>query len=180
MGDHDPDPIATAMQRVRDFYTRHPEEAVSTDSAARAVLGDHLRVRVDGPHGWVLETGMATAVGGDGSAPSPGWVLRAALASCDAVLVAMQCAEEGVPLAELETEVVGESDDRGLLGMGDAPAGPLRMRTRIRAVVAGDGLPEAEFARLVERALRRSPVADAVRRAVPVEVEVSVRRSEEG
>lgn len=180
MADHDPDPIAEAVRRAREFYTQHPEEAVSSDSAARAVLGEHLRVRVEGPHGWVLETGMATGVGGDGSAPSPGWVLRAALASCDAVLVAMQCAEEGVPLSELETEVAGESDDRGLLGMGDVPAGPLRMRTQIRAVLAGDGLPGAEFAALVERALRRSPVADAVRRAVPVEVTVSARRPGDG
>lgn len=113
---------------------------------------------------------MATGVGGDASAPSPGWLLRAALAGCDAVLIAMQCAEEGLRLSRLETEVASESDDRGLLGLDDVPAGPLSVHTTVR--IAAEGTPPSELRALVERALRRSPVADAVHRAIPVTVAV--------
>lgn len=113
---------------------------------------------------------MATAVGGEGSAPSPGWLLRAAPASCDAVLIAIQCAEEGVIPTRLETEVTSESHDRGLLGTEGVPAGPLSVRTTVS--FEADGVSREQFEELVERALRRSPVADAVRRAVPVELEV--------
>lgn len=162
--------IAAAVTNARNYVESHPEEAVSSDPAATAVLGSGLRTTVTGPKGWRLETGMAKAVGGDGQDPSPGWVLRAALASCDIVLVAMQAAEEGVAISRLDSEVVSESDDRGLLGIGDAPAGPMRVRTTI--TIAADGLDAAAARALVERALKRSPVADAVKRAVPVDVEV--------
>lgn len=113
---------------------------------------------------------MAMGVGGDGSAPSPGWLLRAALASCDAVLIAMECAEEGITLTRLEAEVTSESDDRGLLGLDDVLARPLRMQTTIR--IEAIDTPPVQFDAIVERALRRSPVA-AIRRAGPVTVNIT-------
>lgn len=87
--------IAAAIAYARDYLASQPSPPHSKGSAARARLGAGLRVEVDGPHGWHVETDMARSVGRNGSAPSPGWLLRAALASCDAVLLAMQCAEEG-------------------------------------------------------------------------------------
>ena len=79
-----------------------------------------LRCRVKGPSG-ELTTDMATALGGGGSAPSPGWLLRAALASCDATIVAMEAARAGIELTDLTVTVVSESDNRGVFGVGDAP-----------------------------------------------------------
>jgi uncharacterized OsmC-like protein len=71
--------------------------------------------------------------------PSPGWLLGASHAACDAILVAMPAAELGVELSRLGFIVDGESDDRGLLGMDDSvPAGPLR--TRVRASIAAPGV----------------------------------------
>ena len=63
---------------------------------------------------------MATSLGGGGSAPSPGWLMRAALASCDATIVAMEAARAGIELTDLTVTVVSESDNRGVLGVGDA------------------------------------------------------------
>lgn len=166
-----PATIAEAIRNARDYLSAHPDRARSADPAARATLRSGLRVAVEGPKAWHVETDMSPAVGGDGSAPSPGWLLRAALASCDTVLIAMQCAEEGVSLSRLETEVVSESDSRGLLGTADTPAGPLSMHVTFRIEV--DGMDRGELSALVERALARSPVADAVRRAVPVRVELA-------
>ncbi len=168
---HGPAAIAAAMAGAREYLAANPTKATSTDSAARARLVERLRVQVDGPNGWHLETDMATSVGGSGSAPSPGWLLRAALASCDAVLIAMQCAEEGVALTTLEAEATSESDDRGLLGHDEAPAGPLRYALTVR--IEAEAQSRAALEALVERALRRSPVSDAIRRAVPIEVRLA-------
>lgn len=43
----------------------------------------------------------AEAVGGGATAPTPGWLLRAARASCGATLVAMEAARDGVELTDL-------------------------------------------------------------------------------
>ena len=164
--------IAESIRSAREYLSEHPERAKSTDSEARAQLVEGLRVRVDGPNGWTLDTDMASAVGGAGSAPSPGWLLRAAVASCDAVLVAMLAAEEGIELQALEARVTSESDDRGLVGDGDGsiPAGPLCVALQL--AIRADGHQKQELQALVERALRRSPVSDALKRQVPVDVSI--------
>jgi uncharacterized OsmC-like protein len=98
--------------------------------------------------------------------------MRAALASCDATVIAMRAAQLGIALDRLEVTVESESDPRGLLGMDDAVvAGPVRMRARV--VIAAAGVPAAELHEIVEWAERHSPVGDALRRAVPLEVEVA-------
>ena len=136
------------------------------------MLGSGLRVSVEGPNGWRVEADMATVVGGEGSAPSPGWLMRAALASCDAILIAMQCAEEGVSVNSLEAVVSSESDDRGLVGSAeDVPAGPLSVQTTVR--ISAERLDRAELSELIERAIKKSPVADALRREIPVRVEIA-------
>ena len=114
---------------------------------------------------------MPPGVGGGGAAPSPGWLMRAALANCDATLIAMRAAQMGIVLSALEVIVDSESDDRGLLGMDDSvPAGPLSMRTRIR--IAAEGVSDKDLREIIEWAEKHSPVADAIRRAVPMSTEV--------
>ena len=162
--------IAQSIASVRAYLASHPEDARSTDSEARARLEHGLRVHVEGPNGWAVDTDMAAAVGGEGSAPSPGWLLRAAVASCDAVLIAMQAAEEGIELRTLEADVTSQSDDRGLVGVSGVPSGPLSLSLRVR--LAADGKKREELEALVERALTRSPVSDALKRQIPVNVEV--------
>src|SRR5207244_7935482 len=103
-----------------------------------ATLIDGLQVRVDGPAGETLTTDMPSSVGGGGQPPSPGWLFRAALASCEATLIAMRAAVEGVELRRLEVTVDSESDDRGILGLDDAvPAAPLSIGVRVRIVASG-------------------------------------------
>jgi uncharacterized OsmC-like protein len=153
------------------FLTEHPEEARYTDSPATAVLGDDLRVEVHGSGAERLVTDMPSGIGGLGEEPSPGWLLRAATASCVATTIAMQAAREGVSLTSLEVVVDGESDDRGILGMETVPAGPLS--TLIRVSSGADG-PAERLRGVVERGTGRCPVYDATRRAVEVSLEIEV------
>jgi uncharacterized OsmC-like protein len=163
--------IGDAIRRAREYLRQRPDEAAYADSAATATVEAGLRCRVAGPHGAVMVSDMPAGVGGAGSAPSPGWLMRAAHAACDATLIAMRAAEENIELSRLEVAVDSDSDDRGLLGMDDTtPAGPIR--TRVRVVIGAPGVSEAKLRKIVDWAREHSPVDEAMQRAVPVSVEV--------
>jgi uncharacterized OsmC-like protein len=164
--------IRDAIQNARDYLTGHPEEARSTDSAATATMVDGLVVRVTGPDGATLTTDMVRSVGGTATAPSPGWLLRAAESSCVATLITMRAATLGITLKTLEVTVDSESDDRGLLGIDDAvPAGPLSGRVSVR--LAADGVDAAVLDEIARWGVKHCPVCDAVERAVPMSIEVA-------
>ena len=165
--------ISQSLSQVSRHFVEHPEDARSQDKPATAVLESGLRCRAEGPNGATLFSDMPAAIGGAGSAPSPGWLLRAALANCDATLIAMRAAQLGIVLSRLEVTVGSESDDRGLLGVSDAvPPGPLSVRVMVR--IAATGASSEQLHELVHWAERHSPVSDAMRRAVPVATEVIV------
>ena len=163
--------ISEAVERATTYLTAHPEEARYRDSAARAHLSSGLVVDVTGPTGESLRTDMPTGIGGTATAPSPGWFLRAAEASCVAALVAIRAASLGIELESVDVEVDSESDDRGILGFeDDVPAGALAVKVvvSIEAPEANRGTVDA----IASWALDHCPVMDTVRRAVPIELEV--------
>jgi uncharacterized OsmC-like protein len=167
--------IRKSIQSVHAYLTEHLDEARYTDEPVTAVIEKGLRCRAEGQDGAAVTTDMPAAIGGEGSAPTPGWLLRAALASCDATVIAMRAAQEGVALTRLEVTVDSESDDRGLLGLDDSiPAGPLSSHTRIR--IAAAGVPPERLREIVEWAEVHSPVADAIRRAIPAKVDIEVEQ----
>lgn len=164
--------IRDALERASAYLSEHPEEAKATDSAATATLVDGLVVRVTGADGAEITTDMVRSVGGTASAPSPGWLLRAAEASCVVTLIAMRAAMLGITLDGLEVAVDSESDDRGLLGVDESvPAGPLsgRVRVRLNAV----GVDPATLDEIARWGVKHCPVCDALERAVPVTTEVA-------
>jgi uncharacterized OsmC-like protein len=165
------DRIRECFSEVARLFGEHPQDAVSTDKPAVSVLESGLRCRADGPDGARVVTDMPVDIGGTGSAPSPGWLLRAALANCDATVIAMRAAQLGIILERLEVTVGSESDDRGLLGLSDSvPPGPLGVRVTVR--IAAKGSSAEQLRELVQWAEQHSPVSDAVRRPVPVTTEV--------
>src|SRR2546427_12504453 len=97
--------IRSSIEAAVKYLTEHPDEARYTDSPATATVVEGLLVHVEGPSGESMTTDMPMSVGGGGTGPSPGWVFRAALASCEATLIAMRAAAEGVELALLEVTV---------------------------------------------------------------------------
>jgi uncharacterized OsmC-like protein len=164
--------IKESLEAAMAYLSSHPEEARYTDPAATAVIEDNLRFIVTGPDGAAVTTDMPQSVGGTGAAPSPGWLFRAALASCEATLIAIRAAQAGVSLSRLEVTVDSESDDRGILAISEeVPAGPLSVRIRVTARAAPPG---ADLHSLVEEALSLCPVHDAVVRPVPITAELDL------
>jgi uncharacterized OsmC-like protein len=164
--------IRQSIESVVKFFEGNPEKGRINDTAAVAVVEEGLRCRASGPRGAVLISDMPKSVGGGGAAPTPGWLLRAALANCDATVIAMRAAQLGVALTMLEVSVDSESDDRGLFGVGAVAAGPLSMRVRVR--IAADDVAPGQLREIVEWAEAHSPVGDAIRRAVPFSTEIEI------
>jgi len=173
----DQERIAAAIAGARELLTEHADEARYRDQAAVATVEAGLRVQVQGAAGASVVTDMSTGVGGAASAPSPGWLLRAAAASCVATLIAMRAAERDVELSGLEVTVDSESDDRGLLGMGAVPAGPLSVRVVVR--VDRSSADDATVREIIEWGKAHCPVCDAIGRAVPVELAIELREPRE-
>jgi uncharacterized OsmC-like protein len=163
--------IRSAIEGAARHLAEHPEAAVDTDAAATAVREEGLRFRVEGPKGGLISD-MSTSVGGGATAPTPAWLLRAALASCDATLVAMEAARESVELSALTVTVESESDFRGVLGVdGSVHPGPLAVRVRIELTAAD--ATEDQLREIVQRAEAHSPVRDALVREVSMSTEVA-------
>ena len=167
------DMIKQALTAAVEYLTANPAEARYRDSTARAVLRGGLVVDVAGPGGEAVSTDMPTSVGGTTSAPSPGWLFRASVASCVATLIAMRAAMLDVALESLEVTVDSESDDRGILGTDPStPAGPLDLRVAVS--VRAHGSDTDQLRQIVEWGVAHCPVTDAVQRAVPLEVAIEV------
>jgi uncharacterized OsmC-like protein len=165
--------VGAAIGRAVEYLSEHPEEARYTDSEAVATLEHGLAVTVRDPSGRTVRTDMPEGIGGGDTEPSPGWLFRAAIASCDVTLIAMRAAMLGVELKELQVTIDSESNDHGILGIDPSgPAGPLSARTRVR--VAADGIDEQALRDLVEWGVAHCPVCDATKRAVPTTVEIEV------
>jgi uncharacterized OsmC-like protein len=169
--------IKQALEGAVDYLKNNREEARYKDSPAVARLSpvDGLATDVTGPDDARMQTDMPRSVGGANVAPSPGWFLRAAEASCVATLIGMRAAQLDVELEDVEVTVDSESDDFGILGIEDGiPAGPLstRIAVRIRAVDSSAN-PPSQLREIVDWAVQHCPVVDAVSRAVPVQLEVT-------
>jgi uncharacterized OsmC-like protein len=87
-------------------------------------------------------------------------------------LVAIRAAVLGLELERVVVEVDSESDDRGILGLEESvPAGPLSVRARVD--IAARGASRDDLEAIVSWAVDHCPVTDAIRRAVPIEVELA-------
>ena len=169
------DAIRAAIEGAGAYLTEHPGRGAlhrfgGDSRASSRGFTWSWRAR---PNGERLETDMPPAVGGAGSAPSPGWFLRAArgglcrLAGNDAG----GAARHGAASAARSRSTPSRTIEASLASTRRCQAGPLSMRVGLRMSAQGIGLDELE--ELAVWAVDHCPVADAVRRAIPVHVEVS-------
>lgn len=169
--------IAASMERVASVLRRKPQAGLSEDSAATAHWVGGLRTSVRSDTGCTVSTDMPAEIGGEASAVTPGWLLRAGLASCAVTRIAMAAAAEGITLHTLEARATGHSDVRGLLALCEAdgtpvPAGPLAVALHVR-IGATDVAPERLRA-LVASTPGCSPVTCAIEQPLPVALHIDV------
>ena len=165
--------IRSSIEGTINYLKANPEKARSKAIAATAVLEKGLKVCTTGPKDQMIISDMPPTVGGEGSAPTPGWFMQAALATCNATGIAMKAAQEGIELTTLEVSIDTESDTRGFLGIDESiKAGPLNMRTRVR--IGAEGVPVKKLREIVKWNEKHSWVGNAICRAVPLETEVEI------
>jgi uncharacterized OsmC-like protein len=169
--------LAMAMQRAKAVLRRRPDMGLHDDTPATARWLRGTRIVSSHANGTRMITDMPGEVGGSGDQVTPGWLFRAGFASCAATRIAMGAAEEGIELAALEVQASSRSDTRGLLGMEDAQGAPVQAGPRdvqLHVRLAAHGVATERLRTLVERSLRHSPIPDAVRTAVPVDVRIDI------
>ena len=165
--------IQNSVNGVIAYLKENPKDALSNSPPITAVMEGGLRCRATGDNGQSVVTDMPQAVGGEGSAPSPGWLSRAALATCDATRIALRAAELGISLDTLEVTTDSVDDDRGLFGIDKSVrAGSLSLRTRVKIGAAGVG--EKVLWEIVDYAVTHSPVADSCRGETPSTLKVTI------
>jgi organic hydroperoxide reductase OsmC/OhrA len=168
--------IAAAWHRAERVLRRNPKTGLQADVPATAVWNGGTKAACTHSNGTTVVTDMPTQMGGDGTGVTPGWLMRAGLASCAATTIAMNAAVAGIRLATLEIVASSLSDTRGLLGMMDTDgkpvsAGPRNVQLRVRISAADDTSPQILRA-LVERSHRCTPVACAIQDATCVELSI--------
>ena len=163
--------VREAIERRSATITADPAKA-RVRSAATARLAEGLMCEVTGPRNEHVSTDMPPAIGGKASAPNPGWLLRAALASCTATVIATRAAKLGITLRKLEVTVESEADQRGLLGLDDSiSAGLGAWRTKV--TINGNAQPDS-LREIVVWADVHSPVGCTVRQPSACSLEIEV------
>jgi uncharacterized OsmC-like protein len=163
--------IREAIDKVRKSLSEKPEKARIKSPTATATIEEGLRCRVTGPAGEALHTDMPTGVGGGATAPNPGWLMRAALASCNATCIAMRAAQRGIGLAKLEVTVSSEIDNRGMLGLDESVTAGLQA-LRVQVTISAPGKSGEELSELVRWACAHSPVGCTDASSAQLEVRV--------
>ena len=166
--------IRDAIEKVSKAIQEQPGKARAKNPPATARLLDGLRCEVTGPRGETVLTDMPPAMGGAASAPNPGWLLRASIASCTATVIAMRAAQRGIELANLEVTAESESDNRGLLGLDDRISAGLSQFV-VRVKIGAAGVPAATLRELAQWADAHSPVACTARMPAGFTLEVDVQ-----
>jgi uncharacterized OsmC-like protein len=169
--------VAQALRRAEAVLQRRPEVGLHDDAPATSRWRSGTQAVAYHANGTQITSDMPNEFGGGGAHVTPGWLLRAGVASCTTTCIAMHAALQGIALDSLEVEVGSRSDSRGLLGMADAggapvPAGPCEMRLQVR--IAARGVAPQRLRALVEHGNACSPMGFAMRESVPIDLRIEV------
>jgi uncharacterized OsmC-like protein len=165
--------VSEAIEKLRSSIAADPSKARAKNAPATARLVNGLQCELQGPYGERVLTDMPPAMGGGASGPNPGWLMRGAIASCTATVIAMRAAHDGIELNELEVTVETDSDLRGILGIDEkVSAGHQAIRMNVK-IGSPSAAPEALRA-LVEWAEAHSPVGCTIKDSPACKLEVQV------
>lgn len=153
------------QHRAIAVFEKRPNHAQVTNTGTATVEDGLACVFSDGTH--AIDIDMPEAIGGTGTAPSPGYFGRAAICSCIAIGIKMTAAREGLAVNSISVSIEQDFDNRGVLGMLGASAVPLD--TRIEIGISSSA-PAQKIKDLVDRALRIDPWYLAFSQAQPVQI----------
>jgi len=165
--------VNEAIENLRSSISADPSKARAKNVPATARLVNGLQCELKGPYGERVLTDMPPAMGGGASGPNPGWLMRGAIASCTATVIAMRAAQTGIEVGALEVSVETDYDLRGILGMDESVSAghqAIRMNVKIGSPSAS---PE-ELRALVEWAEAHSPVGCTIKDSPACKLEVQV------
>jgi len=159
--------IRIAVERVSDVFRKKPSAALNTKRASGTV--EHGLVCHARQDGYTATMDMPEPIGGEGSAPSPGFHIRVGLVGCIAIGVKLTAAREGLDIDRIDVEVEMDFDDAAMIGVSDNTAAPLEMRITISIESAA---PWKDVEAMVGRALERDPYFIAFREAQPMKTKL--------
>jgi uncharacterized OsmC-like protein len=169
--------VAAALERTGKVLQRQPCLGLHDDIAATARWEGGLRAIASHPAGHQVITDMPAELGGSGDQVTPGWLVRAGLASCATTTIAMAAAQHGVALDRLEVHAASRSDARGVLGLAEpdgAPVYPGPQALELSVTIAARGVAPERLRALVESCQHRAPMSAALREAVPITLTITV------
>lgn len=115
---------------------------------------------------YVFENDEPRVLMGEDRAANPVEYLLHALAGCVTTTMVMHAAARGIDVESVESELEGDIDIRGFLGLSDdVPRGCQKIRVTMRVKSDAD-------AQTLEALTRYSPVFNTITHATPVEVSV--------
>lgn len=118
---------------------------------------------------FVFTNGEPPVLLGENEGANPVEFLLHALAGCVTTTTVLHAAAKGITISELSTELEGEIDVQGLLGL-DKMVSPGYQQIRIKMHIVADCSDE-ELDELLSIAQNHSPVCTTVCRPVPVTIE---------
>ncbi len=137
---------------IRDFYGAGREDTSRSEAFA-------------------FTNGEPPVLLGNNEGANPVEFLLHALAGCVTTTFVLHAMARGIAIRELSTELAGDIDLQGLLGLDDSVAAGYE-QIRIKMHVTAD-CPDAELDDLLAYAQHHSPVCNTVCRPVPVMIERS-------
>ena len=143
----------------------HSETRIESFTGAGGEHQHNAVFRFDADHPAVLV--------GEDRGPTPTEFLLHALAGCITAGIANIAAARGVTLTSVESQVEGDIDLQGILGLSDKVRNGYE-RIRISFTIAGDA-PADKLREIVEQSRARSAVFDVLTNGVPVDVSVAAR-----
>ena len=136
-----------------------------TRSLVKEFTGALQTHRVDAK-GFVLDSGEPPVLLGEDTAPNPGEWLLHSLVSCLTTTIAYHAAARGIAIEGIESQIEGDIDLRGFLGLAaDVRKGYSAVRVRMRVRT------KAEPA-TIENLARYSPMLEVVSGSVPVSLKI--------
>lgn len=136
----------------------------------RSAIHDCYAAKQEMPHHqeFHLDADEPPLLAGKDSAPNPVEHLLNALAACMTTSMVAHAAVRGIELDEVQSDVEGDIDLRGFLGIApDVPKGFTAIRVRFRVKASPDNV------RKLKRLTEFSPVFNTLTQGVPVAVEVT-------